>query len=1243
MSALTVLLLLAPLAALASFRRLAPDQAAKYGRKICAVAVLVLAATGALPFLTSHAVGTGEAYNYSLAVADGVTQMRSGRLPVLVGQTEYAWNGRIHPLRTAPGIIYAAGLLDAVTGHHLDFWTLQNLVLALALAGATLLFYGGLRRWLQAEPRSALVATVAFALSPGLLAPAYTGDLYMTVLVAPFAVLVVLVNLRSLTDSKRTDPWWLAAGLGAAWWVHAPVAAWLTLITAGLQILGLITGPDRLARLGRLAILAAAGAGLAFYPFVSVLTIMPSTALHKDYVGTILQQVYGSGFGALGPVGGPKSAVTDYQLGYLLWLLFGATTWRVLWPRTGMSWRERLSAGALLMVALVLLVLVLPIPRLTAACWRLLPADLGMITNVWPMQRLYLIAAALVAAAAGWVWTRCPPSFRRGNTTLVVVVAAGLLWSAYEARYFIVDYGFGSRRTAAETARGHRPDNLDLTVTSYSFLGVPSDFNYGVMDPSLEARLLRAGREPVAGDWTAAEGAAGTVVDAGVLTVAQAYTPREFLLTPQFTLQPGRHYILRLAGARPVPGQLEVHGPDYFRRYSLEDRLAPHGFGLLPGNRPALALYNSRKHPVPIKLVLALDAAPPGWVPGTTFARFTLREVATDRLPVRLVSFLPLTYRVRCPEDDCCVETIRRFVPGYAATVNGRPAGAFRAPDGNVMVPVPKGMSTVVVRYPGPPLVRVAFWISLAAGGVIFLFVAAAASGIDRVLWRKALRPALGRAFRPFGDWRVTGATVAAVVAVAATASAWHRHVERLRSVGPLCIRVLLPSGLDGTSQPILTTGRQRAGAVVYVLFVDESHIRVGADIWGGGAVSPPLPVNYFEQQTFVIDSSALYPTDNPVVRALNPLARHVLLNRLRVDLNGREVLQVPRNAFPTTLKEITVGRMDIGASTAGPRFTGDIESVRRLPIAQPLILAPGAALRIRLRFPAATKGAQPICALGPNGRDGLCYVEFLPAGKLRVGYLRPDGSRIESALVPARVGRLQEMRIEPGLAKAGGHPLTVAVTLDGRHLLGPSPAAPGDRPRLLTVGLNAGNAAGVALRFTGPELDVVGPVPGRVPRTGIAAGPCRMIVMFPTDKSGQTQPLVTTGRTGAGDFIYVSYVDAHHVRFGFDHWGIGGKVSAPVALDLSVPHVVEVAMGSLDPAPTDDRAWQGVPPARRAEITRRRWVRIDGRTVLQADLPCYPTKPGKITLGRNRIGGSTCTADFSGIIYSVSHPGLTH
>lgn len=132
--------------------------------------VLLASLVVASPFLTDRAMGTKEAYNYSLSVADAVTQFRAGEIPMLVDQTEYAFNGRIHPLRTAPALDYVTSLLDFVTFRQLSFWTLQNLVLALSLVGGGAACFWSLRQVTPAMP-------AASAWRPATIGPSVSGPI----------------------------------------------------------------------------------------------------------------------------------------------------------------------------------------------------------------------------------------------------------------------------------------------------------------------------------------------------------------------------------------------------------------------------------------------------------------------------------------------------------------------------------------------------------------------------------------------------------------------------------------------------------------------------------------------------------------------------------------------------------------------------------------------------------------------------------------------------------------------------------------------------------------------------------------------------------------------------------------------------------------------------------------------------------------------------------------------------------
>src|SRR6185312_13428152 len=129
----TWLLLVLPAAAYGLSRRFSEAPGPRWGTAARCAALFSLGLVAAEPFLTHRAVGTGEAYNYSLALHDGLIQIRSGEIPPLVGQTEYAFNGRIHPLRNAPYLFYLAAGLDEATFHRLGAWELQNLSLAFSL------------------------------------------------------------------------------------------------------------------------------------------------------------------------------------------------------------------------------------------------------------------------------------------------------------------------------------------------------------------------------------------------------------------------------------------------------------------------------------------------------------------------------------------------------------------------------------------------------------------------------------------------------------------------------------------------------------------------------------------------------------------------------------------------------------------------------------------------------------------------------------------------------------------------------------------------------------------------------------------------------------------------------------------------------------------------------------------------------------------------------------------------------
>jgi hypothetical protein len=122
--------------------------------------------------------------------------------------------------------------------------------------------------------------------------------------------------------------------------------------------------------------------------------------------------------------------------------------------------------------------------------------------------------------------------------------------------------------------------------------------------------------------------------------------------------------------------------------------------------------------------------------------------------------------------------------------------------------------------------------------------------------------------------------------------------------------------------------------------------------------------------------------------------------------------------------------------------------------------------------------------------------------------------------------------------------------------------------------------------------------------------------ITFLQQPGSNKEPVITTGRVKAGDFVYVRYLTERHLAFGFNHWGVGGPQSEPIEFIPHHPYNVEILM---------DRA--------RREVV----VKMDGQVILWHHTPFYPTLLSEVTIGENRLGGTGIALQFSGSIVPAS------
>jgi hypothetical protein len=753
------------------------------------------------------------------------------------------------------------------------------------------------------------------------------------------------------------------------------------------------------------------------------------------------------------------------------------------------------------------------------------------------------------------------------------------------------------------------------------------------MDPQFEFRVLRDGKDEVASPLAAGL-ATAPVVQSGALRLPGGLARGKTVVSPKLTLLPGHRYLLGFAfRIPPVSALISIQGSLLHRGYILPEAGQNRGFGMMDGERRAIPIWTDSTKPeqVEIRVWFTDQAAIEGHP--TVFADYTLQDVAMDTLPVRLESLLPLRFTVDAPQAGCTVETPRRYLPGYEATVNGKPAIPIMSPYRQVMIPIPAGRSIVELRYPGPLLAREAFWLC-ALSWLAFWSWRAFGSKRPVLPWARAARPFVLLWQNP---WAAL-ATVAMVALCAAEFTVRERSDRFSRAVGPMRITFQLPYGKARVNEPLLSTGHERAGVVVFAHIIDERHISVGADVWGSLFQSGPIELDYAQPHTIVVSHGGLYPKGNPRLERLSPEEVEALRGALVIELDGKPVIREIADCFESTIDEIHVGSTAFGSMTP-PQFDGKILSFGRLPIPQELMLPGGYQARMRVQFPVGREGVtEPLLSVnaGPNSCE--CSATYLSASKLKLSLLGSDGATLLSRVVRYDSTQVHELEFAPAARDGAGSGIILSCTFDGAHVLGPSgPSFKGFVP-VLQSALNSPKVPGVEERFTGPRMEISLLSHDALPRGNKPWGAAEFVVSFPGGKPGRQEPLLTTGTTGAGDFIYVIYVDSHHIRIGFDHWGGGaGLISGPLDIDYRVPHQIAISMAPLYPDPEGDPLWLQTKSYELQKLRSEVRVALDGKTVISLPATLYPATPNQVTFFENRIGGSTADPKFTGITYFLT------
>ncbi len=373
---------------------------------------------------------------------------------------------------------------------------------------------------------------------------------------------------------------------------------------------------------------------------------------------------------------------------------------------------------------------------------------------------------------------------------------------------------------------------------------------------------------------------------------------------------------------------------------------------------------------------------------------------------------------------------------------------------------------------------------------------------------------------------------------------------------------------------------------------------------------------------------SLLPPFTHPVFSGWTRDEYERARRELSISVNGTEVLRTALDCYQASPASFSFGRLKWPMGGMEQAFSGTIRSSDRLELVRPEAIAQpsaGGVVGLSLILPAQRpSGAEPIMLTGNGTESDLVYCVYDGAGRIKFGldHYGAGGPISEFAPFDPLVPHSATVSMGNGAAP----PNRLVVVFDGRTLIDSETdfyPAPADST---LVGVNRFGSTAALGRFTGIVTAVrqlgAGPLPAKAVEAGFGA--VEMVVNFPGGSKVVSDPLVVTGGPGKGDFVYIKYVDSGHVAFGFDHWGKGGLLGEPIAVDYLATHRLSITMDSLYASDTTPRHPNDVR------------VLMDGLLAFQYSSPCYPSEASQVRIGRNEIGGSACRPGFAGRLVLV-------
>ncbi|HWA10161.1 MAG TPA: hypothetical protein VG838_11980 [Opitutaceae bacterium] len=475
--------------------------------------------------------------------------------------------------------------------------------------------------------------------------------------------------------------------------------------------------------------------------------------------------------------------------------------------------------------------------------------------------------------------------------------------------------------------------------------------------------------------------------------------------------------------------------------------------------------------------------------------------------------------------------------------------------------------------------------------------------------------------------------------------------VDNFSGGGLLALAIKLRAESVGRSEPLVATGRNGRGDLLFVNYPDPGHIRLGFHHAGEPPLlSAPIDVDPAAVQLLEVSFGSFY-------RSPRTTRERELASMLVVRCNTRTIWLEAR-PFEPAEGPPAIGANLWGSDACAGRFSGQIVGQHAVaapasadsPFAiEPYWLEVGAAprwgpVRLRLKLPADQLGkVEPLIVTGASAATGdYVWINYPAAGQLLLGYEHTGAGGPHTGLLPVDYGQTQVLEISlPSfyppdtsdyfawrpLREVQWRTTQAQLRLNGAVGFEAKVPAYEAQPEEVTFGENRISPA-FGKKFSGQILSIergsLGPPPG----LDANPGPLEMTVTLAAAVGGP-EVLLATGQSGGPDLLLVSRLDARHLRFSV-RTAAGKSLDGKIAeADPAVKHRVQIRWGGLYP----DRLVESAGLAgRRKELQEAVTVELDGQTVLAGQPGFQQASPQYVQLG----GASAVGRPFSGLIHDV-------